>query len=323
MARLRLVVFSALSVLGMGVADRAHADLMVASFQTDEVLRYDATGAFVEAFVPAASGGLDNPRGLTFGPDGHLYVGSTATNSVLRYNGTTGAFIDAFVSAGSGGLTFPFDLAFGPDGNLYVASPATDQVLRYNGATGGFIDVFASGGVPSLNTPRGLAFTGDHLFVSGEGDRVWRFDAATGAFDASLSGFDNPRDITLGPDGNLYVGFNVSNLVSRRAGATGAFIDTFVASGSGGLASPLGLLFGPDGALYISSVGTDEVLRYDGATGAFIDTFVGSGSGGLSDPQYLAFTPEPVPEPATVLLVGGGLAVIAGWRRGRRRKSVR
>ena len=32
MARLRLVVFSALSVLGMGVADRAHADLMVASF---------------------------------------------------------------------------------------------------------------------------------------------------------------------------------------------------------------------------------------------------------------------------------------------------
>jgi hypothetical protein len=37
------------------------------------VLRYDGrTGAFLNAFVPARSGGLDGPYGLGFGRDGNL-----------------------------------------------------------------------------------------------------------------------------------------------------------------------------------------------------------------------------------------------------------
>ncbi len=41
------------------------------------MLRYDgSTGAFLDVFVPAGSGGLDGPLNATFGPDGNLYVGS-------------------------------------------------------------------------------------------------------------------------------------------------------------------------------------------------------------------------------------------------------
>jgi glucose/arabinose dehydrogenase len=72
--------------------------LLVSSANNDRVLRYNgATGAFNDAFVPAAGGGLDAPRGLAFGPDGNLYVSSEITDSILRYNGVTGAFSDAFV----------------------------------------------------------------------------------------------------------------------------------------------------------------------------------------------------------------------------------
>jgi glucose/arabinose dehydrogenase len=61
------------------------SELLVTSRNTDEVLRYDlATGAFLGVF--AAGGGLDNPVGLTFGPDGHLYVASDVTDQVLRYD---------------------------------------------------------------------------------------------------------------------------------------------------------------------------------------------------------------------------------------------
>ena len=42
---------------------------------------------------------------VAFGPDGHLYVSSYGTDSVLRYNGSTGAFINTFVPSGSGGLS--------------------------------------------------------------------------------------------------------------------------------------------------------------------------------------------------------------------------
>src|SRR3990170_1183036 len=107
-----LALVSAISFLM--AAEVIHAQqLFVTSFNSNEVLRYDGTtGAFIDAFVTAGSGGLDVPVGLVFGPDGNLYVSSGSTNEVLRYDGTTGAFIDAFVTAGSGGLDLPSFLIF-------------------------------------------------------------------------------------------------------------------------------------------------------------------------------------------------------------------
>lgn len=125
------------------------------------VLRYDgASGAFIDAFVGPASGGLNQPAGITFGPDGNLYVAKNHPNSsILRYDGVTGAFIDTFVSPASGGLDQPFSIAFGPDGNLYVASLGTNQVLRYDGTSGAFLDVFANTAANGLSLPWGLVFT--------------------------------------------------------------------------------------------------------------------------------------------------------------------
>ena len=42
-------------------------------------------------------------------PTATLYVSSSGTDSVLRYDGTTGDFIDDFVESGSGGLNGPED----------------------------------------------------------------------------------------------------------------------------------------------------------------------------------------------------------------------
>src|SRR5262249_49590763 len=62
----------------------------------------------------ARGGGLSSPTGLAFGPDGNLYVASTGTSEVLRYNGMTGEFQDVFITRGSGGLFAPRHLAFAP-----------------------------------------------------------------------------------------------------------------------------------------------------------------------------------------------------------------
>jgi len=84
------------------------ADLLVSSEGTNQILRYNgSTGAFIDAFVAAGSGGLASPHGLVFGPDGDLYVSSYGTNQILRYNGSTGAFQSAFVTASNGGLVTP------------------------------------------------------------------------------------------------------------------------------------------------------------------------------------------------------------------------
>ena len=229
---------------------------------TDRVLRYVANTQpflFLEEFVSAGSGGMNDPQGLVIGPDDNLYVASAGTDSILRFEGNTGSFTDAFVPANSGGLDNPQGLVFGPDNHLYVACAGTNSILRFSGTTGAFIDDF----VP-----------------------------------AHSGGLDNPQGLVFGPDNNLYVASAGTDSVLRFDGTTGTPIGDglFVPPNSGGLDHPRGLAFGPDEAappelgtpdLYVSSENTGTVIQYDGVTGA--------PKGGLyvNSPQFLIFGNAP------------------------------
>jgi WD40 repeat protein len=266
-------------------------------------MRYNGTtGAFLGAFVIPGYGGLSGPHGLIIGLDGNLLVNSEGSDKVLRYDTTTGVFLGNFVSEGSGGLIGPHGIAFGPDGNLYVSGGFSGNVLRYNGSTGAFMDVFVPPGSGGLTAPTGLLFGPDgNLYVNSfNNSSVMRYDGTTGfplpapgqsgAFFVTpgSGGLANPSmAITFGPDGNLYAGGYLSHNVVRYDGTTGAFIDTFVSAGSGGLSQTQGLAFGPDGNLYVCSNATSQVLRYDGDTGSFMDAFVPVGP--LNAPTYLFF----------------------------------
>jgi streptogramin lyase len=110
---------------------------------------------------------------------------------------------------------------------------------------------------------------------------------------AGSGGLSSPWDITCGPDGNVYVTGN-GGAVRRYNGTTGAYLNTFVSQGSGGLAfnNVAGLAFGPDGNLYVTSGNTNQVLEYSGSTGAFIRACVAAGAGGLINPRELTFGPD-------------------------------
>ncbi|MBW1686544.1 MAG: DUF4347 domain-containing protein [Deltaproteobacteria bacterium] len=240
----------------IGIVIGPDGNIYVSGWKSDNVLRYDAqSGAFIDEFVTAGSGGLNRTGGLAFGPDGNLYV-STYSNpdgDVLRFDGATGAFIDVFVSGGGSGVIGPEGLAWGPDGNLYVADWNTSSVFRYDGTTGAQIDLFVSAG---------------------------------------SGGLVAPEDLVFGPDGDLYVASSGTDSVLRYSAADGSFIDEFVAAGSGGINYPAGITFGPDGNLYVSGFYSENVLRYDGTTGAFIDEYVAAGSGGITKAYYLTFIPQ-------------------------------
>ena len=155
-------------------------DLYVASFDGDQVLRYDGrTGDFQGVFVEAGSAGLDEPdAGMVFGPDGLLWIPSFGSSEILRYDGETGDFVDVFASPGEGGLNAPRVIRFGPDGLVYVSSWRSNRILRFD-LDGNFVDRFIV-----LNRPSGFDFdpsTGDVLAVSDQVARVLRFDGTTGA----------------------------------------------------------------------------------------------------------------------------------------------
>jgi WD40 repeat protein len=139
------------------------------------------------------------------------------------------------------------------------------------------------------------------LVSSGETGSILRYDEKTGEFLGTFvspgsGGLKRPTGLTIGPDNNLYVSsVDVNNpandSILRFNGKTGAFIDVFVASGSGGLEHPSSLTFGPDHNLYVSTLAGKGVLRYNGQNGTFIDTFVSSDGGTLNFPS-LTFGPD-------------------------------
>ncbi len=129
------------------------SSILVSSRDTNNVVRYNGTtGALLGVFVAVGSGGLSAPFGLTFGPNGNLFV-TSATNEVMEYNGGTGAFVRNFVtSASNGGLSQPRGLTFKADGNLLVASYGTDEILEFRGLDGAPVGKWAKVGTATAIT---------------------------------------------------------------------------------------------------------------------------------------------------------------------------
>lgn len=105
-------------------------NLYVSSAATNEVLRFTASGQFIDVFVEAGSGGLATPhRGILFDTDGSLLVSSLNSNSVLRYDGQTGDFIEVVIGPGEAGLDWPTGMAMDEDGRLYVCSYRSGGII--------------------------------------------------------------------------------------------------------------------------------------------------------------------------------------------------
>ena len=70
-----------------GAAFGGLPDMLVGSFLTDNVLRFEGTGSFIGVFASQAS--LDGPIDIILAPDGRLYVAGAFSDNVLRFDGQT------------------------------------------------------------------------------------------------------------------------------------------------------------------------------------------------------------------------------------------
>jgi len=201
----------------------------------------------------AGQTGPQAPIAPTPKPTGTLLVSGFNSGAVHVYDAPTAAF-EGLVPSVAGAQS----IVRGPDGLLYACAEGANEVLRID--------------------PESLTVVDAFVF-----DDLLTIPDETG-------GLAGPTSAVFGPDGNLYVASFNTDAILRYDGATGAFLDVFVASGSGGLDGPdAGTTFGPDGHLYVPSFWNNRVLRFDGRTGASLGTFISAQPSNLSRPRDVKF----------------------------------
>jgi DNA-binding beta-propeller fold protein YncE len=280
----------ALAVL-VEISAPASADIIVAGYFDSSILRYGEDGTPMNPIVPpGGTSGVVGPSGITFGPDGSLYVSNQtsmfspgAPDSIVKVDPSTGEVMP-FIMLASGYL--PAGLRFGPDGNLYVsrngglsAATGTGSVDEYNGTTGAFIGSV----VTNLTQPTGLLFdsTGK-LYVSSYQDGSVVVYDGTNATVLVAKGQGNlmaPAGLAFGPDGNLYVVDLLLGAV-RRYDLKGNFIGGLIPVG-GQLFNqfPSDLLFDRHGHLLVADLGASYtapeggIKEFDPVTGDHLGDF--------------------------------------------------
>ena len=233
-----------------------------------------------------------------------LLISNFFSNTIVRFDPATNTNLGSY---SGGNLRGALGMNVGADGLLYVCSEANNSIQRFNMTTHAYVDTIISGA--NLNGPTGITFDSSNNILVGNfnNDTITKYNSA-GTFLSTLvttgSGGINGPDVglTVGPDGNLYVPSFDSNAVQRYNATTGAFIDTFIPAGVGGMSQPRTILF-RDNKVWVTSDNGNKVLRY-GLDGSFIDTFVSSGSGGLSGASGMTFGDD-------------GLLYVSSWRNNR------
>ncbi len=286
-------------------------ELLVADRLTNRVLRYSASGSFIDVLVDDQVN-LNEPNGLALSPDeASLYVASRQNNSVVRYDydGFTATNPSVLISSG---ISVPASVLFEPDGSkLYVSSlgAAFDgaAVAQFNpDGTSAGSDL--TGGLPVGRSGLAFAPDGDLLVSSFQSGEVLRYNEATSSFETFIG-----PDLALLGAGNLvvngnslYVAAGFTGTVLKFNATTGAPDPTFTPIS--GLEFPASLAIAPEGdGLLVGSLGfvdgTGRIDRYN-LDGLLIETFAMNSNDnpelGFREPTGMLVVVAPSEEPGQV-----------------------
>lgn len=148
-------------------------------------------------------------NGVTFGPDGRLYVAQFLAGQISAVDIASGE-VEVVVPLDSP-VQAPDDLAFGTDGSLYIADLTPGKVWRRS-PEGAYTLVS-----DSMKAPNGITCVGDRLFVNEmcSGGRLVELFPQGGEPAVLTGGLAWGNAMQLGPDGLLYYPHMITNEVWR------------------------------------------------------------------------------------------------------------
>jgi uncharacterized protein (TIGR03437 family) len=300
---------------------------------------------------------LINPVSITGDDAGNLYF-SSGGNYVRRISPTgiittvAGNGLTAYAGDGSPATNFPVNnasgLALDRAGNLYIADSNNHRIRRLSPdgtistVVGTGVAGFSGDGGPAsqarLRGPTGVAIDARGvIYIADRENQVIRRIDASGVISTvagrqgrlGFSGdggpalqaeFRNPREVSVGPDGSIFVTDNGNHRI-RRIDPAG-MITSFAGNGqprfagdggfatSGSLGSPWATAIGPDGAAYIADRNNNRVRIVSSVQASFQSspsslTFTAPSNGMPTAPATLQLTSSLAGLPFTVRLTDG------------------
>lgn len=283
--------------------------LLAATLQAQSISTLIGTGS--PGFDDAS---VNNPYGMTLGPDGGLYFCDIDNHAVRRIDVktrkvTTVVGTGKKGNSGDGGpalkaeMDQPYEVRFDREGNLFVVDMPNHAIRRVDGKSGVITTVagtgvggFAGDGGPAVKAqfkqPHSIAFDREgRLLVCDIGNnRVRRIDLKSGLIETYLEALKGPRALAFDGRGDLFVVLREGNVVLKVDPKSGA-MTTVAGTGAKGLTGdggpataatfngPKGISFGPDGSYYLADTENHVIRRVDGKTGV-VTTVAGSGKRG-------------------------------------------
>ena len=250
---------------------------------------------------------FDLPAGLAYDPRGFLFVAERGGQRIRRIDlKAAGHPVVTIAGDGEAGsadglgpaarFNAPTGLALDGQGALYVADRDNHLVRKLTGLDG-----------PAA-TVTTLAGTGRAGYADGAG---------------AAAGFNQPSDLTVGPDGALYVADTKNHRVRRVDLAGGsAAVTTIAGTGlqsrhmglgtAADLDTPHGLAFWPDGRLAIAEAKANRLLAMTPALAVAV--YAGKGPNGADDGSFYDATFD---QPFGLALAPDGRLVVADTKRHR------
>ena len=268
----------------------ANGNLYITDTENHRLRKVDATGKITTLAGtgtagysgdngPATSAQLNNPHGVAIDGAGNIYIADSPNQRIRRIS--PAGIITTVAGTGSSGyngdniaattarLNYPKGVEVGPDGAIYIGDANNHRVRRVDLSTGIITTVAGSGAAGS---------TGD-------------------GGPATAARLNTPRNVTFGPDGDMYIADD-QNFKVRRVDAVTKTITTVAGSGVAGFAGDGGVATAARlnqvrdvavdsaGNLYIADEINNRIRKVD--TSGIIRTFAGTGVGGFSGDGGLA-----------------------------------
>ncbi|MET8847819.1 hypothetical protein [Amycolatopsis sp. NPDC004625] len=235
---------------------------------------------------------LRGSNGVTFGPDGRLYVAQFLAGEISAVDPASGD-VEVIVAA-DGPVQAPDDLAFGPDGSLYITDLVPGRVWRRHP------DATFSLVTDRVRLPNGIAFAGDRLFVNEMIPRGRLLELGAGEPAVLTGDLAMGNAMQLGPDGHLYYPHMLTGEVFRIA-PDGGPPDLVAAD----VPEPVAVRFDRAGTLLVLSRGAAGVITRIDLAGTGGRSVLTTGLPGLDNAAFDAENRMYVTS-----FAGGGLAEV-------------